>query len=204
MKTQISFSKLIMVLILTVISMGAMAQSTVDPDHACLNTTENYYVVSTSGSTYNWVLSGGGTIASGQGSAAITINWTAAGSYTLTVTETITATGCIGAPVVLNITVDPLPVITLTGASPVCVSTSGEIYTTEAGMTGYVWVVSAGGTVTAGGTATDNTVTVTWTTAGAQSVSVNYLNANGCTAAAPTVRAVTVNPLPVTSPIWHN
>lgn len=184
--------------------MGAMAQTTTDPDHACVNSTQNYYVVNTPGSTYNWVLSGGGTITTGQGSESINVNWTTAGPYTLTVTETITATGCIGAPVVLNIVVDPLPVITLTGASPVCVSTSGEIYTTEAGMTTYVWVVSAGGTITAGGTATDNTVTVTWTTAGAQSVSVNYTNANGCTAAAATVRAVTVNPLPVTSPIWHN
>jgi hypothetical protein len=204
MKSQPSLLKWIMMLILPLISLGAMAQTTTDPDHACVNSTQNYYVVNTAGSTYNWVLSAGGTITGGQGSESININWNAAGSYTLTVTETITATGCIGAPVVLNIVVDPLPVITLAGATPVCVSTLGETYTTEAGMTGYVWIVSAGGTITSGGTATDNTVTVRWITAGAQSVSVNYNNANGCTAALATVRAVTVNPLPVTSPIWHN
>ena len=63
-------------------------------------------------------------------------------------------------------------------------------------MTNYIWSVSAGGTITAGGTTNSNTVTVTWNTAGAQTVSVNYTNGNGCTAAAPTVYNVTVNALP--------
>jgi len=48
----------------------------------------------------------------------------------------------------------------------------GNIYTTQAGMTNYLWTVSAGGTITAGGSTIDNTVTVTWTTTGAQTVSV--------------------------------
>jgi hypothetical protein len=38
-----------------------------------------------------------------------------------------------------------------------------------------------------------NTVTVTWTTAGINTVSVSYTNSNGCTAANPTVYNVTVN-----------
>ena len=70
-------------------------------------------------------------------------------------------------------------------------------------MTNYVWTV-VGGTVTAGGTATDNTITITWTSTGPQTVSVNYTNATGCTAAAPKVLTVTVNAKPVTSPITHN
>jgi uncharacterized protein (TIGR02145 family) len=63
-------------------------------------------------------------------------------------------------------------------------------------MTNYQWVVSAGGTITAGGTTNSNSVTVTWNTPGAQTVSVNYHDINSCTAAAPTVYPVTVNPLP--------
>jgi len=88
--------------------------------------------------------------------------------------------------------------------TPVCIGTVGSVYTTEAGMTAYTWVVSAGGTITSGGTFTDNTVTITWNTAGPQTVSVNYTNATGCSATSPTVKPVTVNPLPTTSPIWHN
>ena len=63
-------------------------------------------------------------------------------------------------------------------------------------MKNYVWSVSAGGTITAGGTATSSFVTVMWTTVGAQTVSVNYTNAGGCTAASPTVYNVSVNRSP--------
>ena len=72
-------------------------------------------------------------------------------------------------------------------------------------MTNYVWSVSAGGTITAGGTNISNTVTVTWNTTGPQSVSVNYtVPATGCTAASPKVLSITVNPKPATTPITHN
>ena len=57
---------------------------------------------------------------------------------------------------------------------------SGNVYTTQSGMTGYTWAVSSGGTITSGqGT---NTVTVTWNTAGTQTVSVTYTNSSitGC------------------------
>jgi hypothetical protein len=68
-------------------------------------------------------------------------------------------------------------------------------------MTGYVWTVT-GGTITSD----DATYqpTIKWEATGAKSVSVNYTNLSGCTAASPTVYNVTVNPLPDTSPIWHN
>jgi hypothetical protein len=61
-------------------------------------------------------------------------------------------------------------------------------------MTGYIWTVSAGGIITAG-TGT-NSVSVTWNAAGAQTVSVNYANANGCYALTPVSYVVTVNALP--------
>jgi hypothetical protein len=102
----------------------------------------------------------------------------------------------------VTITVNPLPVPTITGNTPVCATTTNVIYTTESGMSNYVWTISAGGTITAGqGT---YQITVTWNTAGAQTVSVNYANGNNCTAATPTNKEITVNPLPATSPIYHN
>jgi hypothetical protein len=62
-------------------------------------------------------------------------------------------------------------------------------------MTGYTWTVSAGGTITSG--ATTNAITATWSTVGANTVTVNYINGSGCAAAAPASYAVTVNALPV-------
>lgn len=104
----------------------------------------------------------------------------------------------------VKLTIEPAPIPTLTGPTPICAGTTNNVYTTEPGMTNYTWAISAGGTITAGGTATDNTVTVTWNTAGAQTVSVNYTNAKGCAGLAPTIKTVTVDPLPNTSPIYHN
>jgi hypothetical protein len=61
-------------------------------------------------------------------------------------------------------------------------------------MSGYTWNISAGGVINFGsGT---NQITVSWTSTGAQWVSVTYTNTHGCSAAAPTVFNVTVNPLP--------
>ncbi len=106
--------------------------------------------------------------------------------------------GCTGDTVVSTVLVHPLPVPAISGLAVLCVGTSGVIYSTQPGMTIYQWAVSGGGTVTAGGTSTNNTVTITWNTPGAQSVSINYHDAHGCTAITSTVYPVTVNPIPGT------
>jgi len=166
---------------------------------ACAASTGNVYTTEAGMTNYTWTVSAGGTITAGGNATSntATITWNSAGAQTLTVKYT-NALGCVAAtPVVRNVTVNALPVPTFTaGPVSVCVSVAGNVYTTEAAMTNYVWAVT-GGTITAGGTTTSNTATITWTTAGAQNVSVRYTNANTCTAAVPTVRAVTVNALPV-------
>ncbi len=103
----------------------------------------------------------------------------------------------------VTVTVNPLPVPAITGPDPVCVSTAGSTSTySTANVAGhtYNWTVT-GGTITAGqGT---NLITVTWTTAGTQTVSVTEsITASGCSA--PATKTVTVNPKPVTSAITHN
>lgn len=117
------------------------------------------------------------------------------GTYTATAYRKATylTNNMSGSAVVTQITVTP----TISGNTVVCAGSAGNVYTTEPGMTNYIWTVSSGGTITSGGTPTSNSVTVTWNTAPAQTVTVNYSDANGCTAATPTVKNVTVNPLPV-------
>jgi hypothetical protein len=167
------------------------------PASVCVTSTGNVYSTESGMSGYVWNISAGGTITAGAGTNAITVSWNTAGAQFVSVSYTNTL-GCVAAaPTVYNVTVNPLPVPTIAGPASVCVNSTGNTYSTQAGMTGYTWTVSAGGTIAGGGTATDNTVTVTWGTTGAQTVSVNYTNGNGCTAAAATVYNVTVNPLPV-------
>ena len=169
------------------------------PASVCVNSTGNVYTTQAGMTNYIWVVSAGGTVTAG-GTATdntVTVTWTTTGVKAVTVAYT-NGNGCTNSvPSSFNVLVNPLPIPTISGAAAACASSVNNLYTTEPGMTNYVWSVSAGGTVTAGGTAGDNTVSITWVTPGAQTVSVNYTNGNGCTAAAPTVKPVTVNPLPV-------
>ncbi len=167
----------------------------------CIGSTGMNYSTETGMTNYIWNVSAGGTITSGGTPAdnTVTVTWNMAGPQSVTVNYTNTY-GCTAAlETVLPITVHTLPVPSLIGPSLVCAVTSGNVYTTESGMTSYVWNVSAGGTITSGGTLADNTVTVTWNTAGSQSVSVNYTNAYGCTADNATELPVTVNSRPIPS-----
>ncbi|MCX6252052.1 MAG: T9SS type A sorting domain-containing protein [Bacteroidetes bacterium] len=85
----------------------------------------------------------------------------------------------------------------MTGPATACQGSTGYVYTTQNGMSNYTWIVSAGGQITAGAGTTQ--ITVTWNGIGAQTVSVNYSNLNGCLAPTPTVYNVIINgsPTPV-------
>ena len=165
------------------------------PASACINSTGNIYSTATGMTGYIWSVSAGGIITAGTGTNAITVTWNTTGSKTVSVNYT-NSNNCTAAnPTVYNVTVVPLPVPTITGPAASCVATTGHIYVTQAGMTGYIWTISAGGIITNG--AGTNTITVSWNVIGAQSVSVNYTNPGGCTAAASVIYNVTVNPRPV-------
>ena len=115
---------------------------------------------------------------------------------TIVVTPTFTNAGvsCTGPTKTFTITVYPLPVPTITGSNNLCVNSGYYNYATEPGMTGYVWTLSAGGTITWG--AGTNQIQVVWNTPGAQTVTVIYTNPFGCGTSAPTIIPVTVNPMP--------
>lgn len=165
------------------------------PASACVNSTGNVYTTETGMTAYTWSISAGGVIIAGSGTNSITVTWNIAGSQTVSINYT-NSNGCMAsAATVKNVTVNPLPVPTITGLAAVCAGITGVTYATETGMTGYNWTVSAGGTITAG--AGTHIITVTWNAVGPQTVSVNYTNTNGCAGVVPTTKSVTVNPLPV-------
>jgi large repetitive protein len=72
------------------------------------NNTSTYSTPNVAGHTYNWVVVGG-TIATGQGTNTITVNWTTVGAGSVSVAETITASTC-SAPATKPVTVNPKPV----------------------------------------------------------------------------------------------
>jgi hypothetical protein len=165
------------------------------PNILCTNSIGNVFGVDPipTANTYTWTLPAGCVITAGAGTRYITVTWGAtAGNVTVAGTNPCGN----GASSFMAVSLYPSPTPTITGTSSGCQGFSA-VYTTQAGMTGYTWTVSAGGTITAG--AGTNSISVTWNAAGAQTVSVNYSNANGCFAVTPTSYAVTVNALPAIS-----
>ncbi|MGD0755000.1 MAG: PKD-like domain-containing protein [Bacteroidales bacterium] len=176
----------------------------------CSGASTNIALSSNTGNaTFTWtaVLTSGSAsgFSDGAGAAiAQTLTNTSSAAATVTYTITPAVNGTTGTPITVLVTVYPLPLPTIApSANPVCFGTEGVIYTTEPGMTSYSWAVR-GGLVAAGGTSTDNTINVTWNGSGPYSVSVNYVNAHGCTSTSPAVQNVNITPLPSTSPIYHN
>ncbi|MEI7831102.1 MAG: YDG domain-containing protein, partial [Prolixibacteraceae bacterium] len=165
---------------------------------SCVGSTMNVFSTETGKSNYLWTVSAGGTITSGGGTSdnTVTVTWNTIGAQTVSVIYTDAHSCTAGVATVKNVTVVSLPVPTLSGAATACINHTNNTYTTEAGNTNYVWTISPGGTVTAGGTSSDNSVTVTWTRTGSQYVSVNYTVGSSCSAENSTEKLVTVSPSP--------
>jgi gliding motility-associated-like protein len=142
-------------------------------------------LTATGGNLYNWN--------TGETLATITVTPLSTTTYTVTVTG---SNGCTNnSNITINVNSNPTPAIS--GPSPICLGTDGNIYTTDAGMNNYTWNIPAGGVITSGGGTTDNTVTIRWNAAGLQTISVNYSNSNNCSALLPTTFDVTVEKTPI-------
>ena len=152
-------------------------------------------------------VSGGNTPIAGYewSNSAVTedISGLSGGIYTVTVTD---ALGC---PQDSTFTVnEPVAVsITLAGSDTIC-QHDIIIYTTDAGMSNYVWVVTdvdgtSAHTVTGGGGASDNTITIQWDGYERHTVSVNYEDGSGCSASSPEEMNIWVIKEPETGPEYH-
>jgi hypothetical protein len=158
-----------------------------------------YTVPDVTGNTYAWSYSGTGvTINGSTNSVTLDFNNSSTGG-----TLSVTTTNSCGTSIArtIDITVNSRPVPAITGIQAVCAG-GIETYSTAAGMSGYSWSVT-GGIISAGGTATDRTATITWTATGGQTLSVNYTDTNGCTAISPTQLTVNVFKKPETGPSYY-
>ncbi|MEI6061977.1 MAG: CARDB domain-containing protein, partial [Bacteroidota bacterium] len=167
------------------------------PASPCKNSTENLYYTNEGKSGYLWNVSAGGTITAG-GTATdyfVKVTWNEVGMQHVSVNYT-TANGCTAATAtVYSVSVIPLPVATITGSDTAYVFSTGNIYTTQPGMSGYIWTLSPGGIITS--RADTNSIAVTWSTVGVKTVSVTYTDGHGCSPQSPAVKNLIVYSLPV-------
>ena len=127
----------------------------------------------------------------------ILLNATAEGTGNIQVVETITATGCVGAPVTFPLTVSSASVgVVPTGPGAVCEGATGVVYELpfRAGST-YSWSLPPGAFITAG----DGTYQITVSFPAAISGNVSALETNGACTTAHLNLPVSVKPKPVLS-----
>jgi hypothetical protein len=153
-------------------------------------------------SSYEWTVPSGATIASGNGTLSIAVNFGASA-----VSGDVTVAGVNncgpGIPSVLAVTVNPLPSAAgaITGQASVCQGAANVSYTVPmiAGATGYTWSLPPGATITNG--ANTNSIKVAFSNnASSGNITANGTNTCGNGTISPNF-AVTVNPIPTTPDI---
>jgi len=167
------------------------------------NSTSIVLSSSLGGTTYSWIVSQTGvTGASASSGSTIAQTLTTSGVSSGTAVYTITPTsgGCIGLPITVTITVNPIPVVTSTPSTQTICSggTTSNILTSPVVGTTFSWTVSQVGVTGASagsGSSISQILTATGSTTGTVIYSITP-TASGCPGI-PVTFTVTVNPNPV-------
>jgi hypothetical protein len=121
------------------------------PTEVCYNTTVNYSIAAIAGLTNNWTVPADATITSGQGTAAITVQWgVTSGSVSVTAQNSCGNSAPNSVYVLAETT--PAPAGAITGSDTVCQGMGGYTYSIPpvAGATAYIWTIPTGATATSG------------------------------------------------------
>jgi hypothetical protein len=154
--------------------------------NSCFGQSHTYSATKT-GTAYSWTYTNGTKISGGGATDNfIQIRWDQVGPSSGTARVDITAPiGFCNSTEISNVTISPLPTPAFSGtyASTVCPQTI-QTYTLAANtFSSRSWTVT-GATITSGGDAADNSVTVQWGNGASGTVALTVTNANGCSAAA--------------------
>jgi gliding motility-associated-like protein len=163
----------------------------------CTNDTLPYNAISNPNFIYNWQVIGG-SIISGNGTANVIINWTAQapGSgqvwYTITTINPDTICNTASDTLIVNFNNQPGSV-TINAPSNVCLLDTVTIDANSVAGNTFTWAITNGNIISGNGT---SQITVVYTTAGMQTISVFATTAAGCEGSI-VLANINVNPLPV-------
>ncbi|MCK9218502.1 MAG: T9SS type A sorting domain-containing protein [Bacteroidales bacterium] len=166
-------------------------------NNPCQNSGNIMYTTESGMSNYNWTVSSGGSIISGNGTYQIQVAWNSTGNQYVTVSYT-TVIGC---PTItptnypVSVITVPDPAGNITGPSHVCAGSTGITYSIApvANANAYIWTLPAGATISSGNNT--NIITVDFAV-NASSGDITVLANNLCGNGASSSLAVTIDPLP--------
>lgn len=110
------------------------------------------------------------------------------------------------------VSVNPLPIPTITTQPADAVIGSDVTYTTQSGQSNYVWtipgILNTDYSITSGGTSSDRAVVLKWLKTGSSAIQINYTNLNNCVGASATSSSsinvrnygITTNGLKISNP----
>jgi len=160
------------------VSIDSLPQPIINGSNAKCNGEITFYSIpSKAGHSYNWTVTLG-NILSGQGTSTIQVIWPIIGSGTVSVIDSIVATGCSGTAPLFTVMVNAKPNPLISGIQSICVGTTAS-YTTpnNLGRT-YTWLVNNGTIVSGQGS---STISVLWNVVGSGFLNVtDSVNLTGC------------------------
>ena len=151
------------------------------PSPVCTGSS-SYYSVS-GGGLANWIITPGTGYTVGgpmTNVSGISVNWSAAGNYTITATAVNAGLYC-NPNAVINVVVNATPILNnIVGPTAICPG-SYYTYSVSSNMVGpFAWTPSANGTVISQMGANNDSVIIQWNLTGPHSLSVSQ-TVNGCT-----------------------
>ena len=159
------------------------------------DTAQTYSANNVAGDTFQWAVNGGNII-SGNGTSSIQLNWLAAGTGKVTITQT-NSSGC-DTTVSLTVTINPKPKPAIVGNDSVCQFRKGVMYQTKYtfGNT-YLWFVNNGSVK---GKSDSNMVFIDWGSGiTSASISVTETNIFGCDSSNTLNISIIAPPVPLIS-----
>ena len=163
------------------------ACSVTGPDQITQGSIGNIYTAPSNMSSYNWSISGNGTIVGSATAQTVSVTAGASGGFTLTLNTTLN--GCPNS-CTKTVTVNSSTSCIISGSSEVTTGSSNNVYSGPANMNTYSWSISGNGTII--GSATSQTVTITAGVAGSFTLTLIVPGNEGNISC---IKTVTVNPL---------
>ncbi|MCX6154791.1 MAG: SBBP repeat-containing protein [Candidatus Kapabacteria bacterium] len=176
-----------------IISINPLPQPIVTGNqNVCANTTASYKANTPSNILNLWSVSSNGTINGSNNGDSITVTWNTSGAGFVNLVQTNAVTSCKDSTS-YTITVNPLPVVNISGNISVCEYSNVNYSANTGSGISYLWHISGGSIV---GDSTLSNVSINWSGQGTGSIVLNETyTSTQCTNSQ--TKSVTINPLPV-------